>query len=346
MIKRVRRRQGLAGMLLVIAALFALVACEEMTTADEPEMSSGPNSCRYANDYECDEGIYCPVGTDTADCAQEPEPEPEPGVTLSSGLLVLGATLVDESDLPQASTRDDIPELRSAQWVELPGSNIDGSFKTASASPSPSLAIELEIEDGYEIAGLYVSIREAADSPFIHMYVPPTNRGQPLEEYWRSCADMERIFPNLPGVAAFSCTPTCLTKCQRYFGSSVSCSEVTAEQQAVMGGVCVDACSQSWESAIQNAFSIEIWQDAVHTVMSFYADTLGCDIPAAPKSEMMYRKTRSVWVQNYDAHQYTLNGGIHETVVQPVYHSDTRPNSNLSGVSGVAGPRRSCFGPS
>jgi hypothetical protein len=312
-----KRNSPAVSFLLSVFVLLSVVGCEEMTDSresDEPQM-------------------------------MVPVRQLETGVTLSSGLLVLGATLVDESDLPQASTTDDIPELRSAQWVVLPGSNIDGLFRTQSASPSPSLAIELEIEDGYEIAGLYVSIREAADSPFIHMYVPPTNRGQPLEEYWRSCADMERIFPNLPGIAAFSCTPTCLTKCQRYFGSNVSCSEVTAEQQqALMGGVCVSACSQSWEIAIQNpAFGIESWQFAVHTVMSFYADTLGCDIPAAPKSEMMYRRTRTAFV-TYD---FTVDDTvIYNTVVQPVYHSDTRPNSNLSGGVGmIAGRRASCLGP-
>jgi len=33
-----------------------------------PQTPPGPDSCRYANDGECDEGTYCPIGTDTTDC--------------------------------------------------------------------------------------------------------------------------------------------------------------------------------------------------------------------------------------------------------------------------------------
>jgi hypothetical protein len=31
---------------------------------------AGPDSCGFANDGECDEPDFCPVGTDTTDCAQ------------------------------------------------------------------------------------------------------------------------------------------------------------------------------------------------------------------------------------------------------------------------------------
>ena len=46
----------------------------------EPEPTAPGNSCRWADDGECDEPTLCPVGTDTADCAgaSDPEPAPEP----------------------------------------------------------------------------------------------------------------------------------------------------------------------------------------------------------------------------------------------------------------------------
>jgi hypothetical protein len=34
-------------------------------------VASGDNSCRYANDGECDVPQYCAVGTDATDCGGE-----------------------------------------------------------------------------------------------------------------------------------------------------------------------------------------------------------------------------------------------------------------------------------
>ena len=90
------------GALLVLAlSALVLVTCEEMTTDDSTdgtERPSGPNSCRYANDGECDEGTYCAVGTDQTDCKSEepqtlaaPRDIPIPG----SNLVLLGFGRVD-----------------------------------------------------------------------------------------------------------------------------------------------------------------------------------------------------------------------------------------------------------
>ena len=35
---------------------------------------SAPEACAYTNDGECDEGVYCEYGTDTADCQTTPTP--------------------------------------------------------------------------------------------------------------------------------------------------------------------------------------------------------------------------------------------------------------------------------
>lgn len=60
------------------------------TTGSNP-MTDAPRTCQYTNDGECDEGTYCPVGTDTADCqGRAPEGDdtssPEPDNACWSGL--------------------------------------------------------------------------------------------------------------------------------------------------------------------------------------------------------------------------------------------------------------------
>ena len=52
-------------------------------SAPQGAPSGGSDSCRYANDNECDEPVICPAGTDTSDCrnagGNQPGASPQPG---------------------------------------------------------------------------------------------------------------------------------------------------------------------------------------------------------------------------------------------------------------------------
>lgn len=71
----------------VVAGLMvlAMAGCQQATVGgtedDEVPIAVGPNSCEYANDGDCDEGTFCAVGTDAADCAEDDPPtgdDPQP----------------------------------------------------------------------------------------------------------------------------------------------------------------------------------------------------------------------------------------------------------------------------
>ena len=90
----------IAGALLLAGAL-AIGGCEDAVDNGD-DGAGGPDSCRYANDGECDEGTYCPVGTDIADCSpaetEETEPTPEPVRDIpitGSNLVLLGFGEID-----------------------------------------------------------------------------------------------------------------------------------------------------------------------------------------------------------------------------------------------------------
>ena len=64
------------GTWFAVAVLLVLAACSQAVMGNGADGNGdggapGPNSCEYANDGECDEGTYCSVGTDTADCTME-----------------------------------------------------------------------------------------------------------------------------------------------------------------------------------------------------------------------------------------------------------------------------------
>ena len=74
--------EGTRAVLVVVAVsigVLMLIGCNEFVESDDPD-SSASDSCRYTNDGECDEGTYCAVGTDTADCSEERPPPTTPPV--------------------------------------------------------------------------------------------------------------------------------------------------------------------------------------------------------------------------------------------------------------------------
>ena len=76
---------------MVAALVIGLVGCEN-PTGDEP----GEPLCEYENDGQCDEPYLCPVGTDTADCTEEPEADTAPsfgGQTVADQTYTLGEAI-------------------------------------------------------------------------------------------------------------------------------------------------------------------------------------------------------------------------------------------------------------
>jgi len=49
--------------------LCQLVVSKDIVTCPSCLHTQSGNSCRYANDGECDEPTHCPYGTDTSDCS-------------------------------------------------------------------------------------------------------------------------------------------------------------------------------------------------------------------------------------------------------------------------------------
>ncbi len=102
---------------------------------DACEPVADPNSCQYANDGECDEPRFCPVGTDTNDCALSIRNELASGEALLAYLQ--GGTIDPFTELAVKAVEDAIPSAEMDAFIaDLKTFRIDGEMSEILANHS------------------------------------------------------------------------------------------------------------------------------------------------------------------------------------------------------------------
>ena len=118
-----------------IIALFGIAGCDDPVSA----------TCLHTNDGVCDEGVSCPIGTDTADCAERPDRPYGPRIVPPSfgeatiGDIKLSAERPISPWIRLAeATGGAGPELKYSLKPVVPGTIFDEETRVLRGTPSPS----------------------------------------------------------------------------------------------------------------------------------------------------------------------------------------------------------------